>query len=79
MINDAVAAFSKLGEDDGYVRLMKVGYGALNLVNLGLALYKCNTIGLFPTTPSDWLEFMHAPQVCIMIMEINTTITSTIL
>ena len=26
-----------------------------------LALYKCNSIGLFPTTPSDWLEFLPQP------------------
>jgi hypothetical protein len=59
-------AFGKLSEDDGgQVLLMKLGYAALNIVNVSLAVYKCNTMGLFPTTPSDWLEFLPHPVVCL--------------
>ena len=57
------AAFARLDEDGGgEMLLIKAGYAALNLVNLGLAMYKCNSIGLFPTTPSDWLEFLPHPR-----------------
>ena len=28
-----------------------------NLVNLGLAMYKCHSMGLLPTEASDWLAF----------------------
>ena len=60
-----MAAFAKLEEDDGgHILWMKIGYAAVNLLNVGLAIYKCNTMGLLPTTPSDWLEFMPHPEVC---------------
>ena len=28
-----------------------------NLANVGLAMYKCHTMGLLPTHSSDWLAF----------------------
>lgn len=28
-----------------------------NLINIGLALYKCHSMGLLPTHASDWLAF----------------------
>ncbi|KAL9702657.1 hypothetical protein quinque_006175 [Culex quinquefasciatus] len=30
-----------------------------NLVNVGLALYKCHSMGLLPTHASDWLAFVE--------------------
>ncbi|KAK4879227.1 hypothetical protein RN001_007373 [Aquatica leii] len=30
-----------------------------NLVNIGLALYKCQSMGLLPTHTSDWLAFVE--------------------
>ncbi|XP_055693176.1 ER membrane protein complex subunit 4 [Lutzomyia longipalpis] len=30
-----------------------------NLVNMGLALYKCHSMGLLPTHASDWLAFVE--------------------
>jgi hypothetical protein len=30
-----------------------------NLVNIGLALYKCHSMGLLPTHASDWLAFVE--------------------
>ncbi|CAG9771241.1 unnamed protein product [Ceutorhynchus assimilis] len=32
-----------------------------NLVNVGLALYKCHSMGLLPTHASDWLAFVEPP------------------
>ena len=29
---------------------------------IALALYKCQSMGLLPTHPSDWLEFLDPPQ-----------------
>lgn len=37
----------------------KLVYFAGNLVNLGLALYKCQSMGLLPTHTSDWLAFIE--------------------
>ena len=30
-----------------------------NLANVGLALYKCHSMGLLPTHASDWLAFVE--------------------
>lgn len=30
-----------------------------NLINIGLALYKCQSMGLLPTHSSDWLAFVE--------------------
>ncbi|XP_030752356.1 ER membrane protein complex subunit 4 [Sitophilus oryzae] len=32
-----------------------------NLVNIGVALYKCHSMGLLPTHASDWLAFVEPP------------------
>lgn len=32
-----------------------------NIVNIILALYKCHSMGLLPTHPSDWLAFIDPP------------------
>jgi len=32
-----------------------------NLVGLGVALYKCSSMGLLPTHQSDWLAFIEEP------------------
>ncbi|OON19167.1 hypothetical protein X801_04970, partial [Opisthorchis viverrini] len=32
-----------------------------NLVTIGLAMYKCHTMGLLPTYSSDWLAFVEPP------------------
>lgn len=34
-----------------------------NLVAMGLAVYKCNSMGLLPTHASDWLTFAEPQQV----------------
>lgn len=42
----------------------KIVYFIGNIVNVGVALYKCQSLGLLPTHASDWLAFAE-PQVRI--------------
>ncbi|WAR12758.1 EMC4-like protein [Mya arenaria] len=42
--------------------LQKFVYIVGNMVSLGLAVYKCQTMGLLPTTASDWLAFIDVPK-----------------
>ena len=37
--------------------LVKATYVLMNLVALGLGIWKVNGMGLFPTTRSDWLAW----------------------
>ncbi len=37
--------------------MVKAMYVAMNLVALGLGIWKVNGMGLFPTTRSDWLAW----------------------
>jgi hypothetical protein len=39
--------------------LQKATYLLGNIVNLGIAFYKCNSMGLLPTYASDWLAFAN--------------------
>ncbi len=45
--------------------LMQIVYTFGNLVGIALALYKCQTMGLLPTHPSDWLAFVEPQAVSI--------------
>lgn len=42
------------------IYLQKFVFFIGNLINVGLALYKCHTMGLLPTHASDWLAFVDA-------------------
>lgn len=42
--------------------LQKLIYLLGNFAAIGLALYKCKSMGLLPTHPSDWLDFVEPPQ-----------------
>lgn len=42
-----------------YHYLQKFVYLLGNLACLALALYKCQSMGLLPTHPSDWLDFLE--------------------
>lgn len=44
-------------EPGQYNFVQKLTYLFGNLVNLGIALYKCHSMGLLPTYASDWLAF----------------------
>ena len=48
-------------EPGQYSAVQKLVYFLGNLVNLGIALYKCHSMGLLPTYASDWLAF-ESPQ-----------------
>jgi len=39
--------------------IQKVVYCIGNFLNLGVALYKCQSMGLLPTHASDWLAFVE--------------------
>jgi len=41
----------------GNIWLLKLIYLLGNLTQLGLALYKCQSMGLLPTYNSDWIAF----------------------
>ena len=41
--------------------LLKLVYALGNLCCVGLALYKCQSMGLLPTHASDWLDFAQDP------------------
>jgi len=43
--------------------LQQVVYTLGNIVGLGLAVYKCQVMGLLPTHPSDWLAFVEPQKV----------------
>lgn len=49
--------------------LQKFVYMFGNIVCLGLAVYKCQTMGLLPTTSSDWLAFVEPQKVIISILK----------
>ena len=44
-------------EPGQYSVIQKLVYFLGNLVNLGIAFYKCHSMGLLPTYASDWLAF----------------------
>lgn len=48
--------FKKLSGDQAVLQMAV--YLLANLVGIGLGVYKVNSMGLLPTSQSDWLEFM---------------------
>ncbi|UYV63817.1 EMC4, partial [Cordylochernes scorpioides] len=48
--------------EGGQALFQKAVYLVGNLVCLGLALYKCSSMGLLPTHASDWLDFLEPQQ-----------------
>ena len=42
---------------------MKIIYLLGNIALLVMALYKCQSMGLLPTSPSDWIEFVEHKEV----------------
>ena len=51
--------FSVLAKEEGVdIHLPKLIYLSLQLLSLGLALYKCSTMGLLPLTSADWTSFI---------------------
>jgi len=54
------ATFKVLDGDQGI--LLKFTYLLGNILCLMLALYKCHSMGILPTAPSDWLAFKEHRQ-----------------
>ena len=52
-------AFKQFEEKDGInLFLPKVVFCSLQVLALGVALYKCSTMGLLPLTSADWTGFL---------------------
>ncbi|CAB4031718.1 ER membrane complex subunit 4-like [Paramuricea clavata] len=51
------SAFATLEGEQSF--LMKIIYLLGNIALLVIALYKCQSMGLLPTSPSDWIEFVE--------------------
>jgi Protein of unknown function (DUF1077) len=52
-------AFIKFEKEDGIdLRLPKLIYLSLQVLSLGVALYKCSTMGLLPVTSADWTNLL---------------------
>lgn len=47
-------------EGDQHI-LQKLIYLLGNIAAVAVALYKCHSMGLLPTHPSDWLDFLEDP------------------
>ena len=54
-------AFATLEGEQSF--LMKIIYMFGNIALLCMALYKCQSMGLLPTSPSDWIEFVEHKEV----------------
>lgn len=52
------ATFKSFEVNQNNIILQKFIFFLGNLINIGLALYKCHSMGLLPTHASDWLAFV---------------------
>jgi hypothetical protein len=43
------------------LRLPYLIYSSLQLLALGVAVYKCSTMGLLPLTSADWVDYLPVP------------------
>lgn len=55
------ATFKSFESAQQNIVLQKLVFFIGNLINIGLALYKCHSMGLLPTHASDWLAFVEPP------------------
>lgn len=57
--------FERLESEDEKIdlTLQKITFCFLNLLVIGMGVYKCGSMGLLPTSTSDWLAFETSPQV----------------
>jgi len=54
--------FSKFEDNKHPLLQQKAVFIALNVLSLSFAVYKCSTMGLLPTTPSDWISMLPVKQ-----------------
>lgn len=59
-VNDAFRQFDK--EEGVDTKIPKMLFIALQVLSLGVALYKCSTMGLLPVTSVDWVEYLPKVQ-----------------
>ena len=51
--------FAPLAKEEGVdIHLPKLIYLSLQVLAVGLALYKCSTMGLLPVTSADWTSYI---------------------
>ena len=55
-INEPFRQFEK--EEGVDLKIPKLIFAALQVLSLGVALYKCSTMGLLPLTAADWIEYL---------------------
>jgi len=55
-------AFARFEEPGTSLILQKLSYIAVNLITVGIAVYKCSVLGLLPTTVSDWVHYLPVKQ-----------------
>eukprot|EP00039_Didymoeca_costata_P000637 m.46612 g.46612 ORF g.46612 m.46612 type:complete len:213 (+) comp10390_c0_seq1:91-729(+) len=65
-------SFQRLEEGEQLDLLwQKVTYLMLNALGFMLAAWKLKSLGLLPTTSSDWLEFLEHSQVCNLVASLQ--------
>ncbi|KAI8618102.1 hypothetical protein BC830DRAFT_1110275, partial [Chytriomyces sp. MP71] len=60
---DTTSSDKKASKSSQSLLLPKVVYVFAQLVLMGLGLYKCHSMGLLPTSHSDWLSFLEPKRV----------------
>lgn len=56
--------FGKFEKEEGLdLRIPKLIFISLQLLSLGVALYKCSTMGLLPITSVDWINFLPSKRI----------------
>ena len=55
-VNDSFKAFEK--EEGVDLKLPKMIFVSLQVLALGVAVYKCSTMGLLPLTSADWVSLL---------------------
>ena len=66
------AVFQKLQGDQAIFQ--KAIFVLANLVGIGLAIYKFNSMGVLPTHQSDWLEFLEPQKVYTQLKILETKV-----
>lgn len=53
--------FKQFEKEEGVdLKIPKLIFASLQLLSLGVALYKCSTMGLLPLTAADWIDYLPA-------------------
>ena len=55
-INETFRAYEK--EEGIDLKIPKLIFASLQVLSIGVALYKCSTMGLLPVTSADWINYL---------------------